>query len=156
MIDKKVLTAGVYDPVTIGHYALFKKISETYSEVIIGVFENTEKTPMFDRKTRFDAVKRAVKNLKNVKVVYGEGLLADFAHDHKVDLIVKGYRDDKDLVYEDLQAKYNHYRGGVETEYIKSEEDLSNVSSTLVREKIKKGEDIESLIPDGVKSILFK
>ena len=155
MIDKKVLTAGVFDPVTIGHKALFKKICSTYSEVIIGVFDNTEKSPMFDKNTRIKAVKRAVKEFKNAKVVDGKGLLADFAHDGKFDLIVKGYRDEKDYEYEQLQSAYNYYRGGVETELVKSDDDYSLISSTVVREKIKKGEDIKSLLPEGIYEILF-
>ena len=155
MIDKKVLTAGVFDPVTIGHKSLFDKLCSTYSEVIIGVFDNAEKSPMFDKKTRIKAVKRAVSKFKNVKIVDGKGLLADFAHDNKVDLIVKGYRNEKDYEYEHLQAVYNYYRGGVETELIKSEDDYSIVSSTVVREKIKKGEDIKSLLPEGVYELLF-
>ena len=154
MIDKKVLTAGVFDPVTKGHLSLFKKLSETYSEVIIGVFDNTEKTPMFDKKTRIKAVQTAVKDMKNVKVVNGKGLLADFVHHSDIDLIVKGYRDEKDLEYEKLQALYNYYRGGVETEFIKSEDEYKDISSTLVRKKIKSGQKYRHLLPDGVYELL--
>ncbi|MDE7216121.1 MAG: hypothetical protein K2O08_04875, partial [Clostridia bacterium] len=55
-----------------------------------------------------------------------------------------GYRNEKDLAYEKDMAKFNEEHG-VKTALI---EGISPVSSTLIREKLKAGENIKKYIPE--------
>ena len=47
-------------------------------------------------------------------------------------------------------AEYNLKYGGYETDLILCEDKYKEISSTLVREKLKKGEDLTGLLPDSV------
>jgi phosphopantetheine adenylyltransferase len=66
--------------------------------------------------------------------------------EHDIDKIIKGYRNDADLEYEKKQADFNRIYGGYETELVKCREGFELLSSTEVRERIKRGEDISDLV----------
>ena len=74
--------------------------------------------------------------------------------EHDIERIVKGYRNDADLVWEREQAEYNMKHGGYETELILCDDSLKHISSTLVREKIKSGESLEGLLPKSVEEYI--
>ena len=72
----------------------------------------------------------------------------------RIERIVKGYRNDADLVWEREQAEYNMKHGGYETELILCDDSLKHISSTLVREKIKSGESLDGLLPKSVEEYI--
>ena len=43
---------GSFDPVTLGHLDVIKRSAEMFDEVIIGVLNNTSKTPLFSVEER--------------------------------------------------------------------------------------------------------
>jgi phosphopantetheine adenylyltransferase len=51
-------------------------------------------------------------------------------------------------------ADYNKLHFGVETLLLVSDTKYDNVSSSLVREKLARGEDVSELLPKGVSEIL--
>jgi pantetheine-phosphate adenylyltransferase len=97
---------------------------------------------------------KAVENLPNVRVVKGDGFLAEFALSIGACALVKGARNGTDFEYEKIQADYNKLHFGIETLLLVSDTRFDSLSSTLVREKIAKGEDVSNLLPEGVAEIL--
>jgi phosphopantetheine adenylyltransferase len=69
-------------------------------------------------------------------------------------VIVKGYRNDVDLEYERLQAEYNLANGGYKTELILASEEYGVISSTLARDLIKRGADLNGVLPEKVISFI--
>ena len=74
--------------------------------------------------------------------------------EHGIDRIVKGYRNDADLEWEHRQAEYNLAHGGYDTELIKADDEFLHVSSTLVREKLLRGESLDGLLPENVEEYI--
>jgi pantetheine-phosphate adenylyltransferase len=154
-MNKRIaVTAGTYDPVTLGHLDIIARAASLFDEVVVGIFENPAKVKQFSLDTRFRAMCKAVEKLPSVRVVIGEGFLAEFAVSIGACALVKGARNGTDFEYEKIQADYNKLHFGIETLLLVSETKFDTLSSTLVREKIAKGEDVSALLPEGVAEIL--
>ena len=154
-MNKRIaVTAGTYDPVTLGHLDIITRAAAIFDEVVVGIFENPAKVKQFSLDTRFRALSKAVEHLPNVRVVVGEGFLAEFASSIGACTLVKGARNGTDFEYEKVQADYNKLHFGMETLLLVSDTKLDDLSSTLVRKKIAEGEDVQALLPAGVAEIL--
>ena len=115
-MNKRIaLTAGTFDPVTLGHLDIIERAAALFDEVVVGIFENPAKVKQFPLEIRFAALSKAVEHLPNVKVVIGEGFLAKYALDIGACALVKGARNGTDFDYEKVMADYNKLHIGVET-----------------------------------------
>ena len=141
---------GSYDPVTLGHVEMIRRVAEKEDEVYVVIFTNPNKKYMFSLEDRVAMLMLATDEFENVIVSYSLGYVVDYMHDHGIDRIVKGYRNDADLVWEKEQAEYNLKHGGYETELILCDDKYKNISSTLVRRRIENGENTEDLLPRSV------
>ena len=146
----KVLCAGSFDPVTIGHYDYISRAAALFDSVVVAVTDNTEKKYMFTAEERLGFVKQAFAKLENVSVVAYDGWTADLAARHGAAFIVKGVRNNADFEYEKLISEVNRDANGVETLLIPCSPRYSEVCSSTVRERIKYGKPYKHLIPDGV------
>lgn len=144
-----VILPGSYDPVTIGHLDIIRRAAEKYEQVYAVIFINPNKTYRFSLEDRVRMLSLATEELENVLVSYSTGLVIDYMREHGIEKIVKGYRNDADLVWEKEQAEWNKAYGGYETELIKCKEELENISSTLARRALDNGEEL-SMLPKSV------
>ena len=150
-----VIMPGSYDPVTVGHAEMIRRVAEREDEVYAVIFTNPNKEYMFSLDDRVAMLMLATEDLDNVFVSYSLGYVVDYMREHDIDRIVKGYRTEADLPWEREQAEYNLKHGGYETELVKCDEKYTHISSTLVREKIKKGESLDGLTPESVKEYIL-
>lgn len=146
----KVILPGSYDPVTLGHLEIIKRASETFDEVYVVAFINPKKTYTFTVEERVSMLMLATDELENVIVSYSDGLVVDYMREHGIEKIVKGYRNEADLAYERTQAEYNLTHGGYETELWLCRDEMKDVSSTAVREMLKRKEDTSRVLPTAV------
>jgi pantetheine-phosphate adenylyltransferase len=156
MSKRIAVTAGTFDPVTLGHLDIITRAAAIFDEVVVGIFENPEKKKLFSLETRFAALAKAVEDLPNVKAVIGDGFVAEYAASIGACALVKGSRNGTDFEYEKLQADYNKLHFGMETLLLVSDARFDSLSSTLVREKLRAGEDAGTYLPAGVAEILKK
>ena len=145
-----VIMPGSYDPVTLGHIEMIRRVAEREDEVYVVIFTNPNKEYMFSLEDRVAMLMLATDDLDNVFVSYSLGYVVDYMREHDISKIVKGYRNDADLEWERYQADYNYKHGGYETELIPCDEKFKTISSTLVRERFSKGEDLEGLLDSKV------
>lgn len=151
-----VIMPGSYDPVTVGHTEMIKRVAERENEVYVVVFTNPNKEYRFSLEDRVAMLMLATEDLDNVIVSYSLGYVVDYMREHDIDRIVKGYRTDADLEWEREQAEYNLKHGGYETELILADEKYKDISSTLVRERLEKGESLDGLLPRSVAEYIAK
>lgn len=151
---KKAILPGTYDPVTLGHLDIIRRAAEAYDEVFVTVFKNPEKQPLFSLSDRLAMLMLATDGLDNVLVTASDGRVVDYMREHGIRHIVKGYRNEDDLAYEKIQEDYNRAHGGYETVLLPSAPALSEVSSTLVRERLAAGEPLADLLPAEVLGFL--
>lgn len=151
-----VILPGSYDPVTLGHLEIIKRAAKEYDEVYVVIFTNPEKTYTFSLEDRVKMLILATDELENVLVSYSNGLVIDYMREHGIEKIIKGYRNEVDLEYEKIQAKWNLDFGGFETELWKAEDSMKEISSSLAREMIKNGENLSGILPEKVISFIEK
>ena len=149
-----VIMPGSYDPVTLGHTEMIRRVAEKEDEVYVVIFTNPNKEYTYSLEDRVAMLMLATEDLDNVIVSYSLGYVVDYMREHDIDRIVKGYRTQEDLVWESEQAEYNLKYGGYETELIQCEKEHRHISSTLVRERIKNGESVSDLLPEKVENYL--
>ena len=75
----RAIYPGSFDPVTLGHLDIIKRSAEMFDELIVGVLNNTAKSPLFSLEERVNMLKNVVSDIPNVKVMGFGGLLVDFA-----------------------------------------------------------------------------
>ena len=149
-----VIMPGSYDPVTVGHREMIRRVAEKEDEVYVVIFNNPNKEYTFSLEDRVAMLMLATEDLDNVIVSYSLGYVVDYMREHGIERIVKGYRNERDLEWERYQAEYNLAHGGYETELIRADEEYLNVSSSLVRERLLKGESISDLVPGNVEEYI--
>ena len=151
-----VIIPGSYDPPTLGHLDIIRRAAEEYGEVYVVAFNNPNKTYAFSPEDRVAMLMLATDEYENVLVSYSAGLVVDYMRDHGIDLIVKGYRNEEDLAWEREQAEYNRRHGGYETRLLETAPEYMGLSSTLVREKISRGEPISGLVHPEVEKYVME
>ena len=145
-----VIMPGSYDPVTLGHVEMIRRVAQKEDEVYVVIFTNPNKQYSFSLEDRVAMLMLATEDLDNVIVSYSLGYVVDYMRDHDIERIVKGYRNDTDLAWEKEQAAYNLEHGGYETELILCDKKYEHISSSLVRERLKNGESLSGLLHPSV------
>ena len=146
--ERIAIVPGSFDPITNGHISIIKKAAESYDKVFVAVMINAAKEYMFTLEQRKAIAIACLDDMDNVEVISSDGWLWELAKSLGACAIVKGYRNQTDLEYELKMAEFNEarYPEG-KTVLIKSEDDLIQLSSTVVRSRIMSGDSIGGLVP---------
>ncbi len=141
---KIAIFPGSFDPVHQGHKSIYEKASKLFDEVIIYITSNDEK----QNQTSIQIRKRnIVAMFPNTKIIAGNKLTALVAKENGAIYIVRGLRTIHEVEYERIIATINKkLSSNLETVMIFADNDLKNVSSSLLREvKNRYVKDIEKL-----------
>ena len=136
------LTAGTFDPVTYGHLDIIKRAADMCAVLIVGIFENPDKKPLFPLEKRYEALCAATMEIENAVVITNSGMLYEYAKEAGADVIIKGVRSESDRVYEQKQADFNYQHSGIKTVLLEADPKYKDVSSTLVRKLISEGKSV--------------
>ena len=151
----KGIYPGSFDPVTYGHLDVIERSSKLVDELIVGVLNNKEKSPLFSAEERVRMLNEVTKDMPNVTVVPFEGLLVDFARKMDAGLVIRGLRAITDFEYELQMAQTNHkMEPDVETVFLTTSLDYSYLSSTTVKEVAAFGGDISQFVPGIVADLI--
>ena len=139
---------GSFDPITNGHISIVRRAARDYDKVYLAVMINAAKEYTFTMDERVDIARAAVQGIDGVEVISSAGYLWKLAEELDAVAIVKGVRNDADREYELKMAEYNlAHNPNAETVLLDTEPELAGVSSTLVRDRLRRGEDISDLLP---------
>ena len=139
---------GSFDPMTNGHISIVKKALELYDHVYVAVMINDKKKYMFSLEDREEIARACLDGMDNVSVISSRDWLWHLCAELGACAIVKGYRNEEDLKYENEMAQFNkeHYPKA-DTILIKADETMTTLSSTLIRKKILSGEALFEYLP---------
>ena len=143
---------GSFDPLTLGHRDVIVRCAALFDRVVVGILINPNKQGLFTMEERKNIARLSLADLPNVSVETDSGYLTDFAERMGATMIIKGLRTTVDFEYEQSMAYFNRARNPkIETLYLPADEKLTSVSSTAVREKLARGEDLTELLhPDAI------
>ncbi len=138
---------GSFDPFTIGHDSIVRRVLPLFDKVVIGVGHNERKKYMTPTAERVEQICRIYSNEPSVEVKQYDDLTIDFARRMGAHYIIKGVRSVKDFEYEREQADINRRLTGIETVLLYAEPGMESISSSLVRELIHFGKDVSQFLP---------
>jgi len=144
------LYAGSFDPVTNGHLDVISRAANLHDEVIVAVFRNSTKTPLFTIDERVELLREATAKIPNVRIDRFDGLIVDYCKANDITAIVKGLRAVTDFDYEMQMAQMNYNQAGVETLFVITNPLWAFLSSSLVKDFAKYGGDVSGLVPPVV------
>lgn len=142
-MKKTALYPGTFEIFHDGHLNILKRSLKLFDFVYVVVSNNVEKesSPL---EVRFEKVKEKIKKLgiKKVEVISNDGLLSDIALKFNSYYIIRGVRNNEDLIYEmELFHNYKKYLETFDVILFFSEEKYTKVSSSnLMKNKGKKYE----------------
>ena len=140
---------GSFDPVTLGHLDIIKRSAEMFDELIVGVLNNTAKSPLFSLEERVSMIKEMTAHIPNVRVGCFEGLLVDYMKEINATIIIRGLRAVTDFEYELQIAQANSVQNSdIETIFLTTNLNYSYLSSTIVKEFASYGGDISKFVPE--------
>ncbi len=148
---------GTFDPMTNGHVDLVHRSCRMVDRVVVAVLQNVEKAPLFDVTERIGMIREIFRREPRVVVKAFSGLLVDFVRKERAHLVVRGLRVMSDFEYEFQMALMNrHLDPDVETIFLTPKEELSYISSRLVKQVHELGGDVSGLVPPLVHRALLK
>lgn len=146
---------GSFDPVTYGHLDIIQRGAKVFDHVIVAVFNNQSKAPLFDVHERVYLLEEATKDLENVSVDACNGLLADYAKEKQAQAIIRGLRAVSDFEYEmQITSMNRKLNEEIETLFMMTNNQYSFLSSSIVKEVAKYKANISDLVPPPVEKAL--
>ena len=139
--EKVGLYPGTFDPITNGHIDIIHRGARLVDRLIVGVFNNAGKGPLFSPDERKAMVEAEIAALEDraaadrIEVRLMDGLLVAYARAHRVSVIVRGLRAVSDFEYEMQMASLNRtMEPEVETVFLSASESHQFISSRFVKE----------------------
>ena len=138
---RTAIFVGSFDPYTIGHHSVVKRILPLFDKLVIGVGINDKKQYTCSDEERVKRIAAIYAQEQHIEVKAYHDLTIDFAKREGAQFIVKGVRNVADFEYERTQADINRKLSGIETILLPAEPGLDIISSSMVRELARFGKD---------------
>jgi pantetheine-phosphate adenylyltransferase len=140
---------GSFDPFTNGHLDIVSRSLPFFERIVIGVVWNPSKQPLFSAEERVTMIQKVCQPFGDRVVVESfSGLLVDFVEARGARIVLRGLRAVSDYEYEGQMALTNrHLRPAIETFFLMAREEVSYISSSVVRQVAMLGGDVSKLVP---------
>ncbi len=126
---------GTFDPITNGHSDIILRATKLFDHVILAVADSTSKSTLFTINERMTLARSALSEMSNVEVCSFDKLVTDIAREKNAKVIIRGLRAVSDFDHEFQMAGMNRQLfEDAETVFLTTAENLSFISSSLVRE----------------------
>ncbi len=147
----KVLYPGSFDPFHHGHLELVETVARLFDDVVVAVWHNPAKgEPLLSLDERTSVIEESLAGTANVSVTRFATLVVDLARELGADMIIRGLRAPSDFESEMAQAQMNRAISGVHTLFVPAAPTNSYIASKYIREIVRLGGDVGSMVPDAV------
>jgi pantetheine-phosphate adenylyltransferase len=151
------LYAGTFDPVTRGHLSVIERAAALFDRLLVVVAVNPEKQPLFTPEERVEMLRDVVAPFPNVACTSTSGYVVHLARERAARYLVRGVRGATDTDAEIALAHLNHELAPeIETVFIPARADLSEVSSSGLKELVRNGADVSRYCPSEIAARLVQ
>ena len=159
MKNKIGINPGSFDPLTYGHLDIIRRSLKIVDNLIISIADNDNKKPLLSLDERKEIIQNDLKDLisdnENVFIKNVKGLLTDFAKSNEATCIIRGLRAVSDFEYEFQMTGINYQLNPqIETIFLMTSDQISFISSNLVKEVHKLGGDVSSFVTNNTIKVL--
>ncbi|MBS7351938.1 MAG: pantetheine-phosphate adenylyltransferase [Candidatus Limisoma sp.] len=151
MEQRIAIFPGSFDPFTVGHHSIVMRALPLFDKIVVAIGTNAAKYAMMSESRRVEALRELYADNEKIEVISYEGLTVDAAKMCGAKFILRGVRMIQDFEYEKNLAEVNRSISGLETVLLYTLPEFGHISSSIVRELIRYGRDVSSLLPDGYK-----
>jgi len=146
------LYPGTFDPLTNGHLDLIKRSVRMFDKVVVAIFENPAKGPLFSVEERRRLIEESTRGLSNIEIdTFSNTLLVFYAKQRQAHVIIRGLRAIADFEYEFQMTLMNRRLDeDIETVFLMPREEYTYVASRLIKEVATYGGNVEELVPPPV------
>ena len=153
-IDQKqgqrvALFPGSFDPFTCGHESIVKRALPLFDKFVIAIGVNADKRSFMTMEQRKSWIESIFKDDPRVQVIAYTGMTVDVARQVGAQYIVRGVRLIQDFENEKHLAEVNRDLTGIETILLYTLPEYSHISSSIVRELFRYGQDVSPYLPEG-------
>ena len=139
---------GSFDPPTFGHLDVIKRASVAFDRVVVGVLNNSAKSPLFSAEERVNIIKKETADIPHVYVKAFDGMTVNFAKEEGARIIVRGLRAVTDFEYELQMAQTNRVLSPeIDTVFMTTSLEYAYLSSTIMKEVAFLGGDLTKFAP---------
>jgi pantetheine-phosphate adenylyltransferase len=147
----KAIYPGSFDPITLGHLDIIRRIQPLFSEITVVVANSQRKQYLFSLEERVQMIRDNLSGLLDVRIDKCDGLIVDYAKAKGARVIVRGLRAISDFEYEFAMANMNRgLNDSIETMIVFTRPEYSFVASHMVKEVAFHGGDLSNLVPANV------
>jgi pantetheine-phosphate adenylyltransferase len=152
---KLAVFPGSFDPITSGHVDIVKRAIPLFDRIVVAIGENTQKSYLFPLKRRLQWLVEVFEHESSIDIDSYEGLTAHYCRKIEAQYMIRGLRNASDFDYEKTISQINSIVvDDLETVFLISRPAYSHISSTVVREIIKGGGDVNSFVPPQIAGTL--
>ncbi len=147
-MKKIALFPGSFDPITLAHIDILNRALPLFDKVYVGIGLNSTKQSFLTAEKRLEMLEEVFKTYENVEVLSYSGLTVDYCKKIGAQYMIRGIRSVSDFEYEKAIAQMNHaMHPDIESIFILSKPGFSAISSTIVRDILRNGGDVEQFVP---------
>jgi pantetheine-phosphate adenylyltransferase len=146
---RRAVYPGSFDPITNGHLDVLQRAAGIFDELVVAVAKDNAKQSLFTVEERVEMLRAATEHLPNLRVLPFEGLLVDFARSQKAIALVRGLRAVSEFEFQ-LALMNRKLEPNLETLFLMPREELTYISSRLVKEISRLGGNVNQFVPPHV------
>ncbi len=150
------LFPGSFDPFTRGHESIVRRALPLFDRFIIAIGVNADKRSFMTMEQRKAWIESVFKDDPHVEVRTYSGLTVDLAREVGAQFIVRGVRLIQDFENEKHLAEINRDLTGIETILLYTLPEYSHISSSIVRELVRYGQDVSPYLPKGADTSILQ
>lgn len=148
MKNKVAIFPGTFDPFTLGHHDIVLRGLKIFDAIHIAIGNNPEKERYFDVELIKNKIKELYKDENKINIILYNELTAEISKKLNANFILRGLRNTTDFEFENSISQINKdINKDLETIFLITSPKLAPISSTIIRDVIKYGGDINKYLP---------
>lgn len=156
-MERIAVFPGSFDPVTVGHELLVRRALPLFDKIIVGIGGNGDKKAWFTVEERLTLLRMLFADEPKVEVASYTGLTTDFCRERGARYMLRGLRTAADFEYEKTIATVNkRLYADLESVFLCAEADVSFVQSSVVRDLLRHGKQVEGIVPAAIADAVWR